>query len=68
MHFNEITLAALLEKTESRDKFETISVERDEESLDLRMKEWLNTVYILKVLINGFVDRPGMSFEERGKI
>lgn len=47
---------------------ETISVEIDEESLELRLKGWLNIVYILKVLIMGFVDRPGVSFEERGKI
>ena len=28
----------------------------------------LNSAYILKVLVMRFVDRPGVSFEERGKV
>lgn len=45
----------------------TISVETDEESLDL-MEEWLNSVSIVKVLIMRFADRSGLNFKERGKV
>lgn len=43
-------------------------VETDEESLDLMVKQWLNSGSIVKVLITRFVDRPGLNFKEREKV